>query len=189
MLENTDEFDLYDHQISAIVERLSKLAGVVATVKVGGLTEAEQKERKDRVEDSINAVRAAIQSGVVSGGGSALVHCMNNLKEEKKKLVSDLSEEEAIGFSILEKVLTSPLKQILNNAGVEYHPVLTMLLQSDNKNSGYDALNLKFEQDMIQKGIIDPVKVVKNSLSYAVSAVGTLLTTEAIISYDNEDIN
>jgi len=186
MLENTDEFDLYDHQVSAIVERLSKLAGVVATIKVGGLTESEQKEKKDRVEDSINAVRAAIQSGVVSGGGSALLHCLPKLKREQSKL--NLNSEENIGFAILEKVLTAPLKQILKNAGVDYHPVLTQIMQSDNITSGYDALNLRFEQDMLETGIIDPVKVVKNSLSCAISAVGVLLTTEALISYENDDL-
>jgi chaperonin GroEL len=185
MLHNPSEFDFYDHQISSMVERLTKLSGTVATIKIGGLTESEQKERKDRVEDCINAVRAAIQEGIVSGGGSALLHSLRHLKSEKESL--SLLDEEKIGFEIMEEVLKAPFIQIMNNSGIDYYPVMFKIINSEDIRSGYDAFELNFEDDLISKGVIDPVKVVKSSLSYAVSAVGTLLTTEAIITEDESD--
>lgn len=179
ILKNTEEFDLYDHQISAMVERLSKLSGIVATIKVGGLSEAEQKERKDRIEDSINAVRAAIEEGIVPGGGSALLHCVRTLEEKSKTL--NLSDEERIGFDILTNVIKAPFVTIMKNAGYDHHLIMEEIINSDNLLTGFNALRLTKEDNMIDQGIIDPVKVVKTSLSYAVSGCGTLLTTDAVI--------
>ena len=180
MLENHREFDLYDHQLSAMITRLTKLAGVVATIRVGGLSEAEQKEIRDRIEDSINAVRAAIKEGIVSGGGSALLKCVRSLEDFDK---SSLTKEEIIGFEILKDSIQVPFSQIMINAGqTDYHVHLWNIINSKKDNIGFNALKLCVEEDMIKAGIIDPVKVVKTSLSHAVSACGTLLTTEAIIT-------
>lgn len=184
ILENHRDFDLYDHQLSAMIERLTKLAGVVATIRVGGLSEAEQKEAKDRIEDSINAVRAAIKDGIVSGGGTALLRTTKSLNSFNKL---SLTKEELIGFEIIEEAVKHPFIQIMQNAGQEYHLIMQNILDSENNSLGFNALELQMEDDMISKGIIDPVKVVRSALSHAVSACGTLLTTEAIITYESED--
>ena len=184
ILENHRDFDLYDHQLSAMIERLTKLAGVVATIRVGGLSEAEQKEAKDRIEDSINAVRAAIKDGIVSGGGTALLRTTKSLNSFNKL---SLTKEELIGFEIIEEAVKHPFMQIMQNAGQEYHLIMQNILDSENNSLGFNALELQMEDDMISKGIIDPVKVVRSALSHAVSACGTLLTTEAIITYESED--
>jgi len=175
---------LYDHQVSAMIERLSKLAGVVATIKVGGVSEAEQKEKRDRVEDSVNAVRAAIKEGIVAGGGSSFLHCIPYLLN--KLSLNSLSPEEEMAYKIMVETLKSPFTNIMINAGVDHHFIMQKIIDSGNNNMGYDALNLKEECNMIDAGIIDPVKVVKTSISNAVSACGTLLTTEAIITEDSE---
>ena len=180
ILENANEYDLYDHQVSGMIERLSKLAGVVATIKVGGVSEAEQKERKDRVEDSVNAVRAAIKDGIVPGGGSSLLHCIPIVKKEM--LSPNLTQEEKMGYEIMIESLKSPFENIMSNAGVDHHFVMHKIINSGNTKMGYDALLLEEKDDMISSGIIDPVKVVITSLSNAVSASGILLTTEAVVT-------
>jgi|TARA_R110001583_G_scaffold16234_34_gene66439 chaperonin GroEL len=176
---------LFDWQIASLRDRLSVLSGGVAVFRVGGSTESEMKERKDRVEDSINAVKAAVEEGIVPGGGSALLHCIESLSLPDD--TESLSIEESIGFDIIEKAIKSPFIQILKNSGVEHHMHMQWVIGSDNNTSGYNALDGERIDDMISAGIIDPVKVVRAALEHAVSASGTLLTTEVAIFEKRED--
>lgn len=171
---------MIDFQLASLRMRLSALTGAIAVVKVGGVSEAEMKERKDRVEDAINAVRAAIDEGIVSGGGSSLLHCVQHLQAVKASC--KLSPEESAGFDIIEKAIKAPFLQIMKNAGVE-NPFLIMekIIESNNFHCGYDALNNVFSDNMVSLGVIDPLKVVRSALQNAASACGTLLTTEVTI--------
>jgi chaperonin GroEL len=176
--------DLYDHQIASIRQRLSQLNGGIAMIKVGGSSEAEIRERKDRVEDAINAVQAAISEGVVPGGGAGYLHIYEKLKSLKP---GDLSPEESFGFDIVLESLKAPFKQICKNAGVEFYETMHGIIRSESKTCGFDALRLTLEDDMVSKGIVDPVKVLKTGLSNAVSACGTLLTTEVAVFEGTKD--
>lgn len=179
------EYDgLFDYQIASLRQRISSLSGSVAVLKVGGITESEMRERKDRIEDSINSVKAAIDEGIVSGGGSALLHCVNSLKEYD---YSSLTPEEIVGFSIIEKSIQEPFRQILKNAGSEGFEFMSKIINDENTKSGFNALTMKFSEDMINDGIIDPVKVTKTALENASSAIGTFLTTEVVICNDLEE--
>ena len=177
---------LADYQIASIRNRLATLTGSIAVVKVGGISESEMKERKDRVEDAINAVKAAIEEGIVSGGGSALLHCISNLRSLKTSLT--LSPEEAAGFEIIERAIRAPFMQIMHNAGLDCHSIMEKIIESENNNCGFDAFNNNFEKDMIQIGVIDPLKVVRSALENAASASGTLLTTEVTIYTKDLDL-
>lgn len=182
------EYDgLYDYQIASLRNRISQLSGSVAILKVGGITESEMKERKDRVEDAINAVKAAIDDGIVGGGGSSLLHCVKPLKKYRETL--SLSSEERIGFEIVENAIIEPFRQILHNSGVESYQYIHEIINDDKKHSGYDALRFCYSEDLIKDGIIDPVKVTKTALKSASSASGTLLTTEVVIYTDDTDVN
>ena len=182
------EYDgLYDYQIASLRNRISQLSGSVAILKVGGITESEMKERKDRVEDAINAVKAAIDDGIVGGGGSSLLHCVKPLKKYRETL--SLSSEERIGFEIVENAIIEPFRQILHNSGVESYQYIHEIINDSKKHSGYDALRFCYSEDLIKDGIIDPVKVTKTALKSASSASGTLLTTEVVIYTDDTDIN
>jgi len=176
---------LHDYQEDSVRFRIARLSGGVAVFRVGGATEAEMREKKDRVEDAINAVRSAIEEGIVAGGGAALLHCVNDLKNIDRK---DLLPEEVIGIQIVEDAIKAPFKQILFNAGGDelVHKHLSAVIDGNN-NCGFDALRLKLEQNMIERGIIDPVKVVKSALKHAASASGTLLTTEVAIHESDYD--
>ena len=174
------EYDgLYDYQIASLRNRISQLSGSVAILKVGGITETEMKERKDRVEDAINAVKAAIDDGIVGGGGSSLLHCIRPLKKYRESL--KLSSEERIGFEIVESAIVEPFKQILQNSGIESYQYIHKIINDNQKHSGYDALKFSYSKNLIKDGIIDPVKVTKTALKSASSASGTLLTTEVVI--------
>lgn len=177
---------LSDYQLASIRSRLATLTGSIAVVKVGGISESEMKERKDRVEDAINAVKAAIDEGIVPGGGSSLLHCVANLRASKSKLT--LSPEESAGFEIIERAIKAPFMQIMHNAGTDCHSIMEKIIDSDSLRCGYDAFNNKFEQDMIQIGVIDPLKVVRSALENASSASGTLLTTEVTIYTKDLDL-
>ena len=180
-----DQSDLYDHQIASLRSRLSVISGSIAVFKVGGISEAEMKERKDRVEDAINAVKAAIEEGIVPGGGAALLHCvkpLNSLRQSKSLL-----EEERVGISIIERAIRAPFIQIMKNAGVDHFSFMEKIINSSSKTVGYDAFNNVFSKDMIKSGVIDPVKVVRSALENAASASGTLLTTEVTIHGMKED--
>jgi chaperonin GroEL len=174
------EQSLEAYEIASVKQRLSALAGSIAVFKVGGVSESEVKERKDRVEDSINAVRAAIEEGIVPGGGAALLHCIPKLRAARSE--TSLTTEEAIGFDVIERSIKSPFIQILKNAGIEHYSYMEKIINSKKMFSGFDAYRSLFNEDMIKSGIIDPVKVVRCALENAASASGTLLTTEVVIS-------
>ena len=165
-----------DYDKEKLQERLAKLAGGVAVIKVGGATEIEVKERKDRVDDALNATRAAVQEGVVPGGGVALVHAVKVLEGLK----GDNADQDA-GIKIIRKALQAPLRQIAENAGVDGSVVAGKVLENTSKTFGYDA-QLDQYGDMLKAGVIDPTKVVRIALEYAASVAGLLVTTEAMVA-------
>jgi chaperonin GroEL len=160
----------YDRE--KLQERLAKLAGGVAVIKVGGVTEMEVKEKKDRVDDALNATRAAVEEGIVPGGGVALLHASKKIKS-----TGDNDDQEA-GVNIVRRALQAPIRQIAENAGVEGSIVVGKVLDQKSPSFGYDAQNDAYV-DLIAKGIIDPAKVVRTALQDAASVAGLLVTTEA----------
>jgi chaperonin GroEL len=171
--DSTDTVD-----VAHLKQRLSMLSGSVAVFKVGGVSEAEVKEKKDRVEDAINAVRAAIDEGIVSGGGSSLLHCLPALDELRKD--GELITEELIGVDVISRAIKAPFRQILENAGMDHYAFMEKIVEAGGY-AGFDALRGQFCSDMIKAGVIDPVKVVRSAIQNAASASGTLLTTEVAI--------
>ncbi len=161
-----------DYDREKLQERLAKLAGGVAVIKVGGATEVEVKEKKDRVDDALNATRAAVEEGVVAGGGVCL------LKASKAISIKGLNDDEEAGINIVRRALQSPIRQIAQNAGVEGSIVVGKVLEAKGVAFGYDAQNDEYG-DMFDKGIIDPAKVVRTALQDAASIAGLLITTEA----------
>jgi chaperonin GroEL len=164
-----------DYDREKLQERLAKLAGGVAVIKVGGATEVEVKERKDRVDDALNATRAAVEEGIVPGGGVALLKATQAINVE-----GDNDDQEA-GIQIVRKALQAPIRQIAENAGVEGSIVVGKVLDTRGQTFGYDAQKDEYG-DMIEKGIIDPAKVVKTALQDAASIAGLMITTEAGIA-------
>ncbi len=169
--DTTSEYDREKLQ-----ERLAKLAGGVAVIRVGGSTEVEVKERKDRVDDALNATRAAVQEGVVPGGGVSLVHAGKTLEG----LAGENSDQDA-GIAIVRRAIQAPLRQIAENAGVDGAVVAGKVGESSDKNFGFDAQNEEYV-DMLVAGIIDPAKVVRTALEDAGSVAGLLITTEAMVA-------
>ncbi len=165
-----------DYDREKLQERLAKLAGGVAVIKVGGATEIEVKEHKDRVDDALNATRAAVQEGIVAGGGVALVAAAKALEG----LTGANSDQEA-GIAIVRRALESPLRQIAENAGVDGAVVAGKVRESTDLNFGFDAQSEQYG-DMIKAGIIDPAKVVRTALEDAASVAGLLITTEAMVA-------
>ncbi len=161
-----------DYDREKLQERLAKLAGGVAVIKIGGATEVEVKEKKDRVDDALNATRAAVEEGIVPGGGVALLHASKKIKAN-----GDNDDQEA-GINIVRRALQAPIRQIAENAGVEGSIVVGKVLEQKSPSYGYDAQNDTYV-DMITKGIIDPAKVVRTALQDAASVAGLLVTTEA----------
>ncbi len=157
-------------------ERLAKLAGGVAVIKVGAATEVEMKEKKDRVDDALHATRAAVEEGIIPGGGVALLRLSLELNKKKE----GLDKDEQAGFDIIRKSLEVPARQIAFNAGVDGSIVVRTILDNKDFNFGYDAAADEYK-DMIKSGIIDPTKVAKQALQNAASISSTLLTTEAVI--------
>ncbi len=164
-----------DYDREKLQERLAKLAGGVAIIKVGGATEIEVKERKDRVDDALNATRAAVEEGVVPGGGVAL------LKASLAITVKGQNDDQEAGIQIVRRALQAPIRQIAENAGVEGSIVVGKVSEGKSPNFGYDAQNDEYV-DMIEAGIIDPVKVVRTALQDAASIAGLMITTEAGIA-------
>ncbi|MCJ9749168.1 chaperonin GroEL [Neorhizobium sp. BETTINA12A] len=164
-----------DYDREKLQERLAKLAGGVAVIRVGGSTEVEVKEKKDRIDDALNATRAAVEEGIVPGGGTALLRAsiLLNIKGE--------NEDQNAGISIIRKALQSLVRQIAENAGDEGSIVVGKILESNTDNYGYNAQTGEFG-DMIAMGIVDPVKVVRTALQNAASVAGLLVTTEAMIA-------
>ncbi|GLR81675.1 chaperonin GroEL [Azospirillum oryzae] len=165
-----------DYDREKLQERLAKLAGGVAVIRVGGATEVEVKERKDRVDDAMHATRAAVEEGVVAGGGSALLYAGKALD----KLVP-ANDEQRVGIDIIRRALQAPVRQIAYNAGTDGSIVVGKLLDQNDPNFGYDAQKGEFT-DLVAAGIIDPVKVVRTALQDAASIAGLLITTEAMIA-------
>ncbi|MDF5732711.1 MAG: chaperonin GroEL, partial [Rhizonema sp. PD38] len=170
-LEDTDS----DYDREKLQERIAKLAGGVAVIKVGAPTETELKNRKLRIEDALNATKAAVEEGIVPGGGTTLIELAKKVQEIK----NSLQEEEKIGADIVARALEAPLRQISDNAGVEGSVIVARVRESDF-NIGYNAATGEFE-DLIAAGIIDPAKVVRSALQNAASIAGMVLTTEAIV--------
>ena len=165
-----------DYDREKLQERLAKLAGGVAVIRVGGSTEIEVKERKDRVDDALNATRAAVQEGVIPGGGVTLVHAGKALANLK----GDNADQDA-GIKIVTRALQAPLRQIAENAGVDGAVVAGKILENDNKSFGFDAQTEEY-CDLMAAGIIDPAKVVRTALEDAASVAGLLITTEAMVA-------
>ena len=166
-----------DYDREKLQERLAKLAGGVAVVNVGAATEVELKEKKHRVEDALSATRAAIEEGVIPGGGVALVQAVNELA---KKDLSALSEEEKVGYRIVIRALEEPIRQIAENAGVD-GSIIADKCKSEKQGVGYDANAMKWV-NMVESGIIDPVKVTRSALQNAASIASLILTTECAVT-------
>ena len=166
-----------DYDREKLQERLAKLSGGVAVIKVGAATETEMKEKKLRIEDALNATRAAVAEGIVPGGGTAYVLA----SKAAEKLLGELDGDEKTGAAIVAKALKSPIMQIAANAGVEGAVILNKVAESDNVNFGYDAANDTYG-DMISLGIVDPTKVCRSALENAASVAGMVLTTESLVA-------
>ncbi|MBQ4071174.1 MAG: chaperonin GroEL [Clostridia bacterium] len=173
----TSEFDK-----EKLLERLAKLAGGVAVIKVGAATEVEMKEKKLRIEDALNATKAAVEEGIVAGGGAALVGVM----DEVEAVVDTLEGDERTGARIVLKALTSPMKQIADNAGVDGAVIISKIRESGKIGFGYDAYKEVY-CDMLECGIVDPVKVTRSALQNASSIAATVLTTESVVFDKKED--
>jgi chaperonin GroEL len=164
-----------DYDREKLQERLAKIAGGVAVIRVGAATEAEMKEKKARVEDALHATRAAVEEGIVPGGGVALIRCVSAID------ALNLSGDEKVGALIVRKALEEPAKMIAENAGEEGSVIVERIKSADNPNLGFNALTGEFV-DMIQAGVIDPVKVVRTALQNASSVASVMLTTESVVT-------
>jgi chaperonin GroEL len=175
-IRNQIEETSSDYDREKLQERVAKLAGGVAVIRVGGMTEVEVKERKDRVDDALNATRAAVQEGVVVGGGVALVQAANALAG-----VSGENSDQDAGIAIVRKAIEAPLRQIAENAGVDGAVVAGKIRESSDPAFGFNAQTEEYG-DMFAYGVIDPAKVVRTALEDAASIAGLLITTEAMVA-------
>jgi chaperonin GroEL len=165
-----------DYDREKLQERLAKLAGGVAVIRVGGATEVEVKEKKDRVDDALNATRAAVEEGIVPGGGVALLKASKALDG----LTGENADQNA-GIAIVRRALQAPIRQIVENAGVEGSIVVAKVLENASPTFGFNAQTEEY-QDLVQTGVIDPAKVVRTALQDAASVSGLLITTEAAVA-------
>jgi chaperonin GroEL len=170
-----------DYDKEKLQERLAKLAGGVAVINVGAATETAMKEKKALVEDALHATRAAVEEGIVPGGGVALLRCQKAL--DKLKLAKD---DEQIGIQILSRALEHPIRQIAINSGAEGSIVVEKVRANKKAAYGFNALTNEYE-DLVEAGIIDPTKVVRTALQNAASIAGLLLTTEAVVVEKKEE--
>ncbi|HLB40175.1 MAG TPA: chaperonin GroEL, partial [Candidatus Babeliales bacterium] len=170
-----------DYDKEKLQERLAKLAGGVAVIRVGAATETEMKEKKDRIEDALHATRAAVEEGIVAGGGVALLKAQSALEN-----LTGLENNEKLGVQIVYRALEEPIRAIVSNAGHEASVIVNEIRKNSSPTAGFDAKNDQYA-DMISSGIIDPVKVTRTALQNAASIAGLLLTTEAMISEEPED--
>ena len=170
-----------DYDKEKLQERLAKLAGGVAVIKVGGASEVEVKEKKDRVEDAMHATRAAVEEGILPGGGTALLYATSVLKNLKVD-----NDDQRYGVDIVRKALSAPLKQIAQNSGFDGAVIAGKIVESKDNSHGFDAQTGKF-CDLVKAGIVDPTKVVRTALIDAVSVAALLTTTEAMITDKPED--
>ncbi len=171
-----------DYDREKLQERLAKLSGGVGVVRIGAATEPEVKEKVARAEDALQATRAAVEEGIVSGGGTALIHCIPDLKE----MVKSMTGCEKAGAEIIIEAISEPLRQIAKNAGSEGSIIVQKVMESGDNNFGWNALTDTYG-DMIEMGVIDPTKVVRLAIEFASSVAGLLLTTEAIITDEVEE--
>lgn len=178
-IENTTS----DYEKEKLQERLAKISGGVAVIKVGGASEVEVNEKKDRVVDALNATRAAVEEGIVPGGGSALLWCSRSLNQLYEKCAN---MDQKVGVQIMERACRSPVSQIAKNAGEEGAVVVGKLLESNSSSFGFNAQTGKFV-DMIQEGIIDPTKVVRTGIVDASSVASLMMTAEALVADFPED--
>ena len=174
----TSEFDK-----EKLLERLAKLAGGVAVIKVGAATEVEMKEKKLRIEDALNATKAAVEEGIVAGGGTALI----NVIDAVDAIIATLDGDEKTGAQIVAKALTAPMKQIADNAGLDGAVIISKIRESGKVGYGFDAYKEEF-CDMVDAGIVDPAKVTRCALQNAASIASTVLTTEAVVSDKKEPV-
>ena len=174
--ETTSDFDREKLQ-----ERLAKLAGGVAVIRVGAATETEMKEAKLRMEDALNATRAAVEEGIIAGGGSAYIHAA----KEVEKFAEELEGDEKTGAKVVLKALESPLYHIASNAGLEGAVIINKVRESE-PGVGFDAYKEEYV-DMVKEGILDPAKVTRSALQNATSVASTLLTTESVVATIKED--
>src|SRR3546814_274976 len=165
-----------EYDMEKLQERLAKLSGGVAVIKVGGSSEVEVKERKDRVDDALHATRAAVVEGIVPGGGTALLYASRALENLK-----GANADQTRGIDIVRKSLQAPLRQIAENAGYDGAVVAAKLIDGNNQNLGFNAQSETYE-DLVQSGVIDPTKVVRSALQDAASVAGLIITTEAAIA-------
>ncbi|HEX4634192.1 MAG TPA: chaperonin GroEL [Gemmatimonadales bacterium] len=168
-----------DYDKEKLQERLAKLAGGVAVINVGAATETEMKEKKARVEDALHATRAAVEEGIVPGGGSALLYCQKSLEKLKGP------DDERIGVDIVRRAIEEPIRMIAQNAGAEASIVVGKVKESKDKNFGYNASSDEYE-DLVAAGVIDPTKVTRTALQNAASIAGLLLTTECVVAEKKE---
>jgi len=180
-----------DYDREKLQERLAKLVGGVAIIRVGAATETELKEKKARVEDAMHATRAAVEEGIVPGGGVVLIRAAKVLDKFKPFGANNEDEvagdpDEQIGVNIVKRALEEPLRQIVANAGKEGSVIVERVRSEKNPNIGYNVMTEKFE-DLIAAGVIDPAKVTRSALQNAASIAGLMLTTEALISEFQED--
>ncbi len=175
-----------DYDREKLQERLAKLVGGVAVIRVGAATETELKEKKARVEDAMHATRAAVEEGIVPGGGVALVRAAKVLEKFKTSANGEGDQDEQIGVSIVRRALEEPLRQIAANAGVEGAVVVEKVRSAKGENDGFNAATETYE-DMVKAGVIDPAKVTRTALQNAASIAGLMLTTEALVSEIPED--
>jgi chaperonin GroEL len=171
-IENTTS----DYDREKLQERLAKLAGGVAVIKVGGATEVEVKERKDRVDDALHATRAAVEEGIVPGGGTALLYATKSLEGLK-----GTNDDQTRGIDIVRKALQAPVRQIAQNAGYDGAVVAGKLIDGNDDKLGFNAQTEKYE-NLVEAGVIDPTKVVRTALQDAASVAGLLITTEATVA-------
>jgi chaperonin GroEL len=165
-----------EYDMEKLQERLAKLSGGVAVIKVGGSSEVEVKERKDRVDDALHATRAAVEEGIVAGGGTALLYASKALAGLK-----GVNADQDRGIDIVRRALQAPLRQIAENAGHDGAVVAGKLIAGDDQNFGFNAQSEAYE-DLVKAGVIDPTKVVRSALQDAASVAGLIITTEAAIA-------
>ncbi len=168
-----------DYDREKLQERLAKLIGGVAVINVGAVTEAEMKEKKARVEDALNATRAAVEEGIVAGGGVALARAAKALEKV------ELKDEEQLGVNLIRRALEAPVRQIADNAGFEGSVVIQRVMDGEG-DFGFNAETGEYE-DLVKAGIIDPTKVTRSALQNAASVAGLLMTTEAMVAEKPED--
>merc|ERR1712088_1057839 len=176
-IENTSS----DYEKEKMQERMARMSSGVAVLKIGGASEVEMNEKKDRVNDALCATRAAIEEGIVPGGGTALVRCLDVLDN-----VPIANEDQKKGVDIIRHALTQPMNQIVKNAGIDASVIVNKVMEANDANTGFDALNGEFV-NMLEAGIIDPTKVVRSALTDASGVASLLTTAEAVVTEIKED--